>query len=61
MAKQILILLALSPSPILDLMQRTLRAAEFDVAIASDQAGVDKCVQESIPDLMIIGDKFRFF
>jgi PAS domain S-box-containing protein len=58
MAKQILILLALNPSPILDLMQRTLRAAEFDVAIASDQAGVDKCVQESIPDLMIIGDKF---
>ena len=58
MAKQILILLALNPSPILDLMQRTLRAAEFDVAIANDQAAVDRCLQESIPDLVIIGDKF---
>jgi len=58
MAKQILILLALNPSPILDLMQRTLRASEYDVAIAYDRAGVDKCVQESIPDIMIIGNKF---
>jgi len=58
MPKQILILLALNPSPILDLMQRTLRAAEFDVAIAHDRVGVDRCTQESVPDLMIIGDKF---
>lgn len=58
MAKQILILLALNPSPILDLMQRTLRASEFDVVIAHDRVGVDNCVQETIPDLMIIGDKF---
>jgi PAS domain S-box-containing protein len=58
MAKQILILLALNPSPILDLMQRTLRASEFEVAIAHDRVGVDRCIQESIPDLMIIGDKF---
>ena len=58
MAKQVLILLALNPSPILDLMQRTLQAAEFDMAIAQDQAGVDRCMQESIPDLMVIGDTF---
>jgi len=58
MAKQILILLALNQSPILDLMQRTLRAAEFDVAISHDRTGVDRCLQESIPDLMIIGEKF---
>ena len=58
MAKQILILLALNPSPILDLMQRSFHAAEFDAAIAQDRAGVDRCMQESIPDLMIIGEKF---
>lgn len=58
MAKQILILLALNPSPILDLMQRTLRASEFDVAVAHDRPGLDMCVQESIPDLMIIGNMF---
>lgn len=58
MVKQTLILLALNPSPILDLMERTLYAANFDVAIALDRAGLDKSVQEAIPALMIIGEKF---
>ncbi len=58
MAKQVLILLALNSSPILDLMERALHAAGFEVAIAHDQAGVDRCMQESIPALMIIGEKF---
>ena len=58
MAKQTLILLALNPSPILDLMERTLYAANFDVAIALDRAGLEKSVQEAIPALMIIGEKF---
>ena len=58
MAKQDLILLALNPAPILDLMDRTLHAAGFEVARASDQPGLDKSVQEAIPALMIIGEKF---
>ena len=52
------ILVALDPSPILDLMERTLRAAGFDVAIAHDHAGLERCVQETIPVLLIIGEKF---
>jgi two-component system phosphate regulon sensor histidine kinase PhoR len=58
MAKKELILLALNPAPILDLMERTLRAASFEVAVAHDRAGLDKSIQEAIPILMIIGEKF---
>lgn len=58
MAKQTLILLALNPSPILDLMERTLYAADFGVAIAHDRTGLEKSAQEAIPALMIVGEKF---
>jgi PAS domain S-box-containing protein len=58
MAKQDLILLALNPSPILDLMERALSAAGFGVAIAHDRLGLDKSAQESIPALLIIGERF---
>ena len=57
MPKQTLILLVLNPSPILDLMQRTLHAAEFDVAIAHDISSAGQCIQEAIPDLMVVGEK----
>ncbi|MBI5962503.1 MAG: PAS domain-containing protein [Chloroflexi bacterium] len=39
-------------------MDRTLRAAGFEVARAYDKSGLDKSVQESIPALMIIGERF---
>jgi len=58
MAKQDLILLALNPSPILDLMERALYAAGFSVAVAHDRLGLDKSAQEAIPALLIIGEKF---
>ena len=58
MAKQDLILLAFDPAPILDLMDRTLHAAGYEIAKAYDQSGLDKSVQEAIPALMIIGEKF---
>ncbi len=58
MAKQDLILLALDPSPILGLMERTLHAADFEVAIANDAASLNKCLMESVPSLMIVGEKF---
>jgi PAS domain S-box-containing protein len=58
MAKQDLILLALNPSPILDLMERALSAAGFGVAIAHDRLGLDRSAQEAIPALLIIGETF---
>ncbi len=58
MAKHDLLLLALNPSPILDLMDRALRAAGYDVAIVHDIEGLNKCLQESNPALALIGEKF---
>jgi len=58
MAKQDLILLALNPSPILDLMERALSAAGFVVAVAHDRTGLDRSTHEAIPALLIIGEKF---
>ena len=58
MAKQEMILLAMDPSPTLDLMKRALIAAEFEVAIAHDRPALDKSVQESIPSLILIGETF---
>jgi PAS domain S-box-containing protein len=56
MTKQELILLALDPSPILDLMERALRAAGFEIAVAHNQPSLNKSIQESIPALLIIGE-----
>jgi len=58
MAKQDLILLALNPSQILDLMERALSAAGYGVAIAHDRSGLDKSAQEAIPALLIISETF---
>ncbi|MBC7878908.1 MAG: PAS domain-containing protein [Anaerolineales bacterium] len=58
MAKLDLILLALDPSPILDLMKRTLNAAGYEVAFAHDRPSLDLSIQEAIPALMIVGEKF---
>lgn len=58
MTKQELILLVLDASPILDLMERALRAAGFNVAVVKDREGLDKSVQESIPALVIVGEAF---
>ena len=57
MSKQDLILLALNPAPILDLMDRALHAAGFEVARAYDQTGLNIAVQESIPALILIGEQ----
>jgi len=57
-AKKELILLALDPSPILDLMDRALHAAGFEVAIVHDAAGLNKSLQASNPALVLIGHQF---
>jgi two-component system phosphate regulon sensor histidine kinase PhoR len=58
MAKQDLILLALNPSPILDLMERALPAAGFGLGIVHNHLELDRALQESVPALLIIGEKF---
>jgi len=56
MPKNDLILLALNPSQILDLMQRALQGAGFQVAVAHDLSSVQKSVQEAAPALVIVGE-----
>jgi len=54
-------LLALDPSPILDLMGRALHAAGYDVAVVHDRPGLDKSVQEAIPALILVGETFSSY
>ncbi len=58
MGKHDLILLALNPSQILDLMQRALSAAGFDVAVANDVSALNKSTREATPALIILGERF---
>jgi PAS domain S-box-containing protein len=58
MAKHDLILIALNPSPILDLMERALSAAGFQVAVAHDRLSLDKSIQEAVPSLLVIAETF---
>ena len=58
MAKPELILLALDESPVLQLMERALRAAGYDVALVHDRKGLDKALQESTPALTLLAETF---
>jgi len=58
MTKQELILLAIDSSAILDLMERALRAAGYEVAIARDRPSMERSIQEAIPALLIVGETF---
>lgn len=58
MAKQDLILLAMDPSPSLELLVKALRASNFDPVLAHDRGGLDKLTQNSIPALAVIGESF---
>jgi PAS domain S-box-containing protein len=58
MPKPDLILLALEESSILNLMDRVLRAVNYETAIATDTQSLGKILQESIPGLLLIGEKF---
>jgi PAS domain S-box-containing protein len=54
-----LILLALDESPILTLMERALRAVDYDVAIVHEHEGLVKALDESSPALLLIGENFN--
>jgi len=58
MPKRDLILLALDDETILQLMQRALRAAAYETAIASDRTMLDKIIQETVPALIMLGENF---
>ena len=59
MANRELILLALNESPILDLMERALRAVGYDVAVVHQHEGLVKALDESSPALLLIGETFN--
>ena len=58
MPKQDLILLALNPSPILDLMERALLGAGFGLGIVHNRSEMNRAFQETVPALLIIDEKF---
>ncbi|GAB4503900.1 MAG: sensory box histidine kinase PhoR [Anaerolineales bacterium] len=58
MSKRDLILLALEDATVLLLMQRALRAASYEVAVAQEPSAFEKIIQESVPALLLISEKF---
>jgi PAS domain S-box-containing protein len=58
MPKPDLILLALEESSILYLMDRVLRAVQYETAIARDVQALGKIMKEATPSLLLIGERF---
>ena len=58
MPKSDLVLLALGDEQILQLFDRALAAVSYQVAIARDRAALDKSLQESSPNLVILSQNF---
>jgi two-component system NtrC family sensor kinase len=56
MHKTDLILLAMEPSPTLDLLERALRSAGYNLAAAKTPVGLEKALQETIPTLVVISE-----
>lgn len=58
MSKPDLILLALEESPILNLMDRALRAINYETAIAKNTSALAKVLKETSPALLLIGEMY---
>lgn len=58
MSKPDLILLALEESPILYLMDRALRAINYETAIAKNTQALGRILQETSPALLLIGENY---
>ena len=58
MSKPDLILLALEDSPILNLMDRVLRAVNYQTAVAKNIQALGRVLQENSPALILIGEKY---
>lgn len=59
MAGQDLVLLAFDESPVLSLMERALKAVNYNVAVAHDRQSLIKALDESSPALLLIGENFH--
>ncbi len=59
MADHDMILLALDESPTLALMERALRAVNYEVAIVHEYEGLLKALDASAPALLLIGENFN--
>jgi PAS domain S-box-containing protein len=59
MQKKTLILLALDESPFLQLGDRALRSAGYEIAVAHDREGLVRALQESAPSLLLIGERLH--
>jgi len=59
MAKALSILLALDQSPVLQLLERALRASGYLVIVSHDQAALEKSLMETTPTMVVIGDKLK--
>lgn len=57
MLKPDLILLALESSTALDLLERALRSAGYDLVKAETSIGLEKILQETIPTLLVVSEK----
>ena len=55
MADREMILLALDATPTLTLIERALRAVDYEVAIVHEVEGLIKALDESSPALLLIG------
>jgi len=58
MPKRDLVLLALDNATVLQLMQRALHAVSYETAVASDRVAMDKIVQETVPALIMLEERF---
>src|SRR5574338_613111 len=58
MPKPELILLAMEDSPVLSLMDRALRAINYETAIATNTKALARVLQENSPALLLIGEKY---
>lgn len=59
MPKPDIILLALEETSIANLMDRVLRAVNYETAIAKDTQSLGKILQESAPSLLLISERFH--
>jgi two-component system phosphate regulon sensor histidine kinase PhoR len=53
------ILLALDASPVLQLLERALRAGSYNISIAQDQDSLDRILLETSPAIMVIGETLK--
>jgi len=58
MPKRDLVLLALDDDTVLQLMQRALQAASYEVAVASDRTALNSIIQEATPALVMLEEQF---